>query len=284
MNNINSASCIKTQQTSEHLLFAKTSFSRSFLHLIEKIGDLFGSLISFARTSYGSFVKTSLTTKIDKLNIPYTNYPYTGSAIEQLLSNRCLRQTTIMEIVRLVNKDEDSPIHVISSFLFPPNPNVPLAIEKSNKNILMIPIIFKKQSCMGVDHIVMVTVNKQDKTLSYYDPKGYTIAERGEDKLVSGLKLKEFLGYVKKNYLDNTITAVIENIEKNQFDSHNCGVYAAAAIVSAATKDNNTYNPRLPALSLRESLIEYIVDKAPSQNTQNVQQSADYSDEETDEF
>lgn len=236
----------------EPLRFAKPGLLRFVLHFFEGIANFFGLLKSYAPTAHKSFITPDLKNRIQQIPEDGKTHP----AIHQLAHNHYLAPSAIVAVADRIN-DSNGQTEVLTSYLFP---NTVETVAGPSKTVVVIPIIFKKRCFPLRDHIVTVTVSTTDKTISFYDPQGYTIAERLNRELVSGGNLKDFLENIRGTYLENKDITILENIQKNQHDFHSCGVYALTAMMQAATHDNNQYDPSLPPLTLRERLVTYIVD------------------------
>ncbi len=86
---------------------------------------------------------------------------------------------------------------------------------QEQKTQIAIPVVLK--GCLR-DHIVSIFVDTVSNRIEYYDSKGLTIQDRN-DPMLNHVLLEVLEKYGNKE------TSVIENREKHQYDSHNCGVY-----------------------------------------------------------
>lgn len=130
--------------------------------------------------------------------------------IKQLIQTRALQSAAVVEYGQYL-ESQNPALQFVTQQMF----GLVLPNLQPNKNDVAIPVILK--GCVR-DHIVMVFVDRRSNVLEYYDSKGLTIQDRNDPEL------NEVLQQALEKYGDAN-TRLIENTEKHQYDSHNCGVY-----------------------------------------------------------
>jgi len=96
------------------------------------------------------------------------------------------------------------------------------------RNWVAIPIILKG---LFRDHIVTILVNRETKTIEFYDSKGLTIKDQGSRKLRFPSKslttLEEHVNQIWKNFGADASWTFKENTTRHQTDAYNCGIYVS---------------------------------------------------------
>jgi hypothetical protein len=116
------------------------------------------------------------------------------------------------------------------------------------------------------DHIVLIMINPQAKTLRVYDSKGVSICDHDEPLLLDPSRNLRHLVYdLERQY---QITSTTENTERHQTDSHNCGVFVLDAIereLNPALKDTPQTSDAMNT-DVRQRMIQNLVKMPPRQD------------------
>lgn len=96
------------------------------------------------------------------------------------------------------------------------------------RNWVAIPIILKG---LFRDHIVTILVNKENKTIEFYDSKGLTIKDQARRELrfpsESLTTLEDHVNAIWETFQADASWTFKENTTRHQTDAYNCGVFVS---------------------------------------------------------
>lgn len=131
----------------------------------------------------------------------------------QVNSGKCLGQAAIAKNTQNLDR-----VHVDLTFTFPIAATLSGTSDNPEKQILALPYVIRG---FIRDHIVLFIVNKETQTITFYDPKGYSVADR-EDPRMTQLAKDLTEKYPTYHFTQNTI--------QEQKDPFNCGMYVITRI------------------------------------------------------
>lgn len=212
------------------------------------VGDLFlsskvtrGSL-DFTRASTSRLIRNLAQEVLTNI---YRSFKYQGKQIDEDLANRSgigrwhdaarsfnrigFIHVDAIESYGLFLQKEFSHVAFVDGFLRSKEFSLDYLPSKQQlldqeKKLLVIPI---GVDSLFVKHAMMVTVDIENDTIEFYDPKGLTCCDHEYDK-IAGLKScspARFIDELKSLYLSPN-AKLIENTQAHQKDDFNCAVYA----------------------------------------------------------
>ncbi len=219
--------------------FAPSSTMRKVRNLVAKI--FFDFWASFFARIKGAFISSDLTTRTSDL-------ADNGYAKRFAQTHLPLNQSLKFYLDSLDNSNftiVDHFSHSQGSSLA----SLCRLIEKA-KSKVFVPLIIKGR-CLH--HIVTLYIDKESKSMEYFDSMGLTIMDR---------KGKELLNITDENKMEKVATTIAsqfdirvirENRKKVQRDVHNCGVYVASYIKQKIQGNSSLSFP--PPNTIREECI-----------------------------
>jgi hypothetical protein len=192
---------------------------RKFRNCWEMIGDAFNSLKSGIKTRLGITCYTgnkdlALLSRVD-------------SAYGNTIAAKLKHQTQLDPFATNKNldhiKENNSDSQVVQTYFSQGHGSLPK--KNQNVNNIMIPIVLA-----GFErHIVAVYIYFENgkAKIEFYDPKGLTIADRGNNRLAyMNLNLPQAIANIVSTYCNDVPNVtIVENTFKDQNDSHNCGIH-----------------------------------------------------------
>jgi hypothetical protein len=148
-----------------------------------------------------------------------------SSPVQSLLSRERLSTAFIQQMHHLIpeNRRADAAIDHLFSAHKP--------AEGTSK--IIVPVVLRSR--MGRHHIVCLYVDRDGRTIDYYDSTGLSIQDNAQVSLVDegGTLLEKINSLVERYFpgagVEDPVT-VNENVDVHQYDWHNCGVFVARFI------------------------------------------------------
>ncbi len=170
-----------------------------------------------------------------KVNISESDYSITHetykkdynahATVAELKRTRQVSTSSLISYGESLEKKSKEKLQFVTGGLFP-RTNIILPEKKEGTKLLAVPVVIQGLE----DHIVTFVVDFAKNRIEFYDSKGLTIQDRGDAKLLAKnsngeiVTLRMVAEEMKTKYGINT---VVQNIEKHQYDCHNCGVYVS---------------------------------------------------------
>ncbi|KPK32788.1 MAG: hypothetical protein AMS24_03070 [Chlamydiae bacterium SM23_39] len=210
------------------------AFSVHNLKLFRLIRNAFWSVSSYFFTTIASFKKISLSEEekeFHTLERQQTN-PYLYVLVNQLITNQTLSDISLNLYYNNYLKNKYDNLQVDFSYLSPSNTKnegeknyiyIPFSIEKSHYKIIkLLARIFRLPMR---DHYSHILIDKKNKIVEYYDPKGLLDSDRANSHVKhTKQKISDCVSAIITKYSLNDYT-LYKHTYQNQIDSYNCGVY-----------------------------------------------------------
>ncbi|MGD2168779.1 MAG: Ulp1 family isopeptidase [Chlamydiota bacterium] len=192
-----------------------TPWHIKLLRIVLKIQDIFHSAMSSLKTRFSGIKEN------DEKILANRNL--------KILNNReLLKDDVIREISEILQDEHEDNIDInLSRVLYGLIPTYNL-----DKPKVLLPITIK-----GIlrNHIVLLAFDTEKKQILFFDSKGYTLQDHFSSQLLIQSKFPEvktvgdLLNYIvsTKNLDLVNVWSIVNNTQKIQKDTHNCGVYVA---------------------------------------------------------
>ncbi|PIS00510.1 MAG: hypothetical protein COT84_07255 [Chlamydiae bacterium CG10_big_fil_rev_8_21_14_0_10_35_9] len=202
-------------QSASNINFGKsTPWHIKLLRIVLKIQDIFHSAMSSLKTRFRG-VKENDEKILANRNL-------------KILNNReLLKDDVIREISEVLENSNDKIDINLSRLLYGFIPTYNL-----DKPKVLFPITIK-----GIlrNHIVLLAFDKEKKQILFFDSKGYTLQDHFSSQLLIQSKFPEvktvgdLLNYIVSTKGLDLVNewSIVNNTQKIQKDTHNCGVYVA---------------------------------------------------------
>lgn len=102
--------------------------------------------------------------------------------------------------------------------------------EKHNQRLIAYPFVFPSKGILHYDHIVLIVVDRQTKTVHYYDPQGLSSDDPDRQYEGSEFNMHESLKQVAAELGPGA--KVVEHTDRHQYDPFNCGAFIMLAMKS----------------------------------------------------
>lgn len=264
-------------------------FSLDNVKLFRVIRNVFWSISSYLFTSIASLKKIHLSeeekTKHDALE---TQDPYLHGFINILKNNQELGDLSLQSYYDNYLKKEHNNLKADFSYLTSYQVQnqkeeqdqnyiyIPFSIEKSHSKIFK---LFAKIFRLPVrDHYSHILIDKKNKIVEYYDPKGFLDTDRVNSHIKkTHQKISNCVNEIIKKYSLNGYT-LYKHTYQNQIDSYNCGVYGLHYLEKCLKNGSekllkNQRAAKLPFCKVkdfREKIIKNLLTENKKESTNNI--------------